>query len=88
MLALEDGKMKGGRKKLVRDVYHLWPVHQQDRAALVVELPPAVEDDALIIRDISVSSMILVARQNKRRLAAYAPTEEVTSETLTSKEFI
>lgn len=54
--------MKGGRKKLVGDVYHLRPVHQQDRAALVVELPPAVEDNALIIRDVSVSSMILVAR--------------------------
>ena len=88
MLALEDGKMKGGGKKFVRDVYHLWPVHQQDRAALVVELPPAVEDNTLVIGDISISPIILVARQNERRVATYAPTEEVTSETLTSNEFI
>ena len=55
--------MKGGRKKLVGDVYHLRPVHQQDRATLIVELPPAADDNTLIFRDISVSPIILVARQ-------------------------
>lgn len=68
MLALENRKMQRGRKKLVGDVYHLRPVHQQDRAALVVELPSAADDDTLIVRDISVSPMILVARQKKRDL--------------------
>jgi len=38
----------------------LWSVHQQDRAALAVELPPALEDNALNTRDFysSVSSDI------------------------------
>ena len=54
--------MKGGRKKFVGDVYHLWPVHQQNRAALVVELPPAADDNILVIRDISAFPMILVAK--------------------------
>ena len=59
MLALENGKMERGRKKFIRDVYHLWSVHQQNRAAFVVELPPAVEDNVLIPRVVSVSLTIL-----------------------------
>ena len=68
MLALENGKMERGRKKLVRDAYHLWSVHQQNRAALVVELPLEVEDSTLILRDASVSSTIFVGKQQKGEL--------------------
>jgi hypothetical protein len=69
-LALENREMKRGREKLVRDVCHSWPVHQQDCAALPVELPSAPEDDALKIRDVPVSQMILVVAKptTKRRL--------------------
>ena len=52
--------MKGGMEKFVRDMCHSRPVHQQDRAALVVELPPALEDNVLYIRDVSASTMIFV----------------------------
>jgi hypothetical protein len=65
ILALEDGKMKGGMEKFVRDMCHSRPVHQQDRAALVVELPSAIEDNALNIRDVSVSPMIFVSEATK-----------------------
>jgi hypothetical protein len=34
-------------------------VHQQDRPALVVEQPSALEDDALNVRDFSVSPMMI-----------------------------
>jgi hypothetical protein len=67
VLALENGEMESGRKKFVRDVYHLWSVHQQNRAALVVELPLAVEDNFLILRDVSVSLTIFVAIQKKKK---------------------
>jgi hypothetical protein len=57
-LALENGEMEaiGGSEELVGDAGHSRPVHQQDRAAFGVELPPALEDGALNGGYVSVSS--------------------------------
>jgi len=55
-LSLENGKKDGGNKKSIWDSCHEWPMHHQDRAVLVVELPLALEDNALISRDASGSS--------------------------------
>jgi hypothetical protein len=68
ILALEDGKMKGGMEKFVRDMCHSRPVHQQDRAALVVELPSAIEDNALNIRDVCSGSGVDVQTPHFKRV--------------------
>lgn len=65
MLALENGKMKGGMEKFVRDMCQSRPMHQQDRAALIGELPPALEDNVLNIRDVSASPMIFVRQKTE-----------------------
>jgi len=57
-LALENGKMEGGVEKFVGDACQSWPVHQQDRAALVVKLPLAFHEKTFV----PVSRMRLVAR--------------------------
>ncbi|SRR6266702_1216791 len=48
-LALEDGQIELLVEEPVRDTEQTWSVHQQDRAALGVELPPAFESDTLVI---------------------------------------
>jgi hypothetical protein len=67
MLVLEDGKMKGGQEKFIRDMCHSCLVHQQDRPALVIELPATLEDDVWCIRDSSAfPTMILYSQRAKK----------------------
>ena len=47
--ALEEGQIELLVEEPVRDADQTWPVHQQDRAALVVELPSTPEGDALVV---------------------------------------
>jgi hypothetical protein len=62
-LSLEDRMRDGGNKKSIWDSCHEWPMHHQDRAVLVVELPLALEDNALISRDASGSEELVVKRE-------------------------
>ncbi len=81
--------MEGGQEKFVGNVCHPWLVHQQDRTALVAELPLTLEDDGLNIRDFSVSPiMIFGAGQKSQRIKAYAPAPAFTSNCRTSNELI
>lgn len=57
-LSLKDGKRGGGHKKFFRDLCQFWLIHHQDCATLVVELPPTLEDNALISGDVPVSEGI------------------------------
>jgi hypothetical protein len=59
IFSLENGEMERGQEKFVGYVCHPRFVHQQDRPALVVEQPSALEDDALNVRDFSVSPMMM-----------------------------
>jgi len=58
--------MERSQEKFVRYVCHSRSVHQQDRPALVVEQPLALEDDALSVRDFSVSPMIMIFGASQR----------------------
>jgi hypothetical protein len=60
ILALQNGEMERGQEKFVRYVCHSRFVHQQDRPALVVKHPLALEDDSLNVRNFSVSPMMMM----------------------------
>jgi hypothetical protein len=51
-LALEEGQIELLVEEPVGDADQTWPVHQQDRAALGVELPPSLENDTLVVSGI------------------------------------
>ena len=61
----------------IRDRYvcHLRFVHQQDRPALVVKQPSALEDDSLNVRDFYVSPMMIIQSLGEPRmlLSEYHP---------------
>jgi hypothetical protein len=63
---------RGSQEKLVGYVCHSRFMHQQDCPAFVVEQPSALEDDALNVRDLSVSPIddddIWGGAKNARRL--------------------
>jgi hypothetical protein len=90
-LALENGEMEaiGGNEEFVGDAGHSCPVHQQDRAAFGVELPPALEDGALNGGYVSVSlpmRWVVEMNENTREFETHAPTSALASTPRTSYE--
>jgi hypothetical protein len=89
-LGLEDGDLMSiaSFEECIRDACQSRLVHEQDRAALGVELPLAVEDGVLATRRVSVSRMRIDGRRESSILDAHFPVLPLGSTCRTSYEGI
>jgi hypothetical protein len=77
----------GGLEECVGDAGHSRLVHHQDRAALLVELPPASEDEALNVWDLSASPNEIGGEARRSAISeTYAPALALISNPRTSYE--
>jgi len=77
-----------GFEECVRDACQSRLVHEQDRAALGVELPLALEDGVLATRYVSVSPMRIDGRRESSMLDTHFPVLDLGSNCRTSYEGI